>query len=288
MKKKHPKKEFRNGFTLIELLVVIAIIALLMSIIMPALRKVKEAARMTICANNLRQVGIAAGSYAADNEGIMPPPPARGGRPSVLNRWQNDTVVYPYLGSYLPLAKTFNCPASAFSDFEVQTPFGTYEYQFLYENPQDTSLYPGNPNIHGDYNLNCSYLLLWNYSFKDNISEKPFTGPGKDSSVKLLACDAFFFTNNLTSAGALAANTWYSAHSFKGDNGKQKGPEQFPYYYWTGGNAEADFGTNETLRSVKLNAGYTDGSVHKFTSDETVQVQKVNNYASYRLPSKWY
>ena len=277
-----------KGFTLIELLVVIAIIALLMSIIVPALRKVKETARIVICGNNLKQIGIGAGSYAADNDSIMPPPAARVGRPSVLNRYQTDTVVYPYLGPYLPLGETYNCPASSFSNLGVQTPFGTYEYQFLYEHPQDTSLYQGNPNVHGDYNLNCSYLLLWNYSFAPNLSERPFTGPGKDSDVKLLACDALFFSNNLASAGALVTNTWYSTHSFKTDNGKQKGPEQFPYYYWTGGNSEADFMTNNTLRSVKLNAGYVDGSVQRFTSDETVQVQKVSGFASYRLPTKWY
>jgi hypothetical protein len=163
-----------------------------------------------------------------------------------------------------------------------------FDYQFLYENPQDTTLYPGNPNVQGNYNLNCSYLLMWNYSFTGSLSEKSFTGPGKDSNVKLLACDAFFFSNNLGSGGALMQNTWYSTHPFKNDNAKQKGAQKFPYYYWTGGNSEALFGTAATLRSVKLNAGYTDGSVHRFTSDETVQVQKVPTYASYRLPAKWY
>lgn len=289
MKKNHSKKHSRNGFTLIELLVVIAIIALLMSIILPSLKKVKEVARITICANNLRQIGIAAGSYAADNDTRMPPPPARGGRPSVLNRYQNDTVVYPYLGSYLPLAESFNCPASSFSDIQVDTGYGVFDYQFLYENPQDTSLYPGNPNVQGNYNLNCSYLLLWNYNFTKSLSEKDFTGPGKDSNVKLLACDAFFFSNNLgVSTGNLLQNTWYSTHPFKNDNARHKGTKMFPYYYCEGKNSEGLFSTSTTLKSVKLNAGYTDGSVHKFTADETVQVQKVNNYASYRLPTKWY
>jgi len=49
----------RNGFTLIELLVVIAIIALLMSILMPALSYVRKQARSTACQSNLRQLSLA-------------------------------------------------------------------------------------------------------------------------------------------------------------------------------------------------------------------------------------
>ena len=47
-----------KGFTLIELLVVIAIIAVLLAIIMPALRKVRETAKETICKSNLRNIGL--------------------------------------------------------------------------------------------------------------------------------------------------------------------------------------------------------------------------------------
>jgi prepilin-type N-terminal cleavage/methylation domain-containing protein len=62
----------RSAFTLIELLVVIGIIAVLISILLPTLNKVRQQALNANCASNLRQIGQACQSYAADNKGCLP------------------------------------------------------------------------------------------------------------------------------------------------------------------------------------------------------------------------
>ncbi|HTD66996.1 MAG TPA: type II secretion system protein, partial [Candidatus Limnocylindria bacterium] len=61
-----------NGFTLLELLVVIACVAILATLLLPALSSAKETSRRAACISNLRQTGIAIHLYAGENEGRIP------------------------------------------------------------------------------------------------------------------------------------------------------------------------------------------------------------------------
>jgi len=116
--KKRPTNQTARGFTLIELLVVIAIIAILLAILMPAMRKIRETARETVCKSNLRDIGLAVQMYLDDYERKIP-------NTASANQFlwfESDGVTYRRPGSsgsywglyykdYLKETKIFGCPS---------------------------------------------------------------------------------------------------------------------------------------------------------------------------------
>ena len=105
----------RHGFTLIELLVVIAIIAILASLLLPALSKAKESSKRSVCINNLRNFYNASYLYALDYQGWLP----RGGtnedtaHTPLLSR-TTFSAILSYVGNK---TNTLDCPnlASTFN-----------------------------------------------------------------------------------------------------------------------------------------------------------------------------
>jgi len=109
----------RRAFTLIELLVVISVVALLLSILMPALNRARQKARSTSCLSRMRQIGLASALYVQDNNGYFAKSSHSAAACGCL-RWGPAFMPFlgfgPYQGSTTPawntaFKKFYRCPS---------------------------------------------------------------------------------------------------------------------------------------------------------------------------------
>src|SRR5687768_12383740 len=137
----HRASKRQDGFTLVELLVVIGIIALLISILLPALNRARAQANLVKCQSNLRQIGIGLNIYASQDRGnylpwgVAPNQVYRPGYNGYALRWYE--MLHVVMNPRDPQDNTYGMPSPnpprprinpLFLDVDVATESGSSHY----------------------------------------------------------------------------------------------------------------------------------------------------------------
>lgn len=161
------------GFTLIELLVVIAIFSVLAAILFPVFQRAKASAKGTSCLSNVRNIGLAAGLYAGDNDDYVP------ACTDAIDKYSNslsgtgfeaEVAAYPLLSdllrSYTKSSEIFKCP------LDVGTTLA--DLTFPYKIPTVPSMFQ-------------KYGLSYRWNIEMSLKKLTFSNIPKPAEVDLLS-----------------------------------------------------------------------------------------------------
>lgn len=260
----HSKRWRREAaFTLTELMVSIAIIAILLSILIPALGKAKSQARALLNASRQRNVLFTIETFSQDNRDRYPPSVATVGMGSNW-RWQDPRLLIGfdqrspqlrrsmsgYLGAYVESTENFHCPSTPNQYTHLEKAWAAGDQ---WDHPS-TPL-PFDPLV-GTFNI------FWNYTGHLPAYDGPFIGPEGPSASshqsKLVMTDYIGFGHWSN------PDAYSSCEQVKGAVSK---PETWvAASCWS--SEPQDNAINHTIPQVTLRAGFTDGHVESYNESE--------------------
>jgi len=230
-----------EGFTLIELLVVISIIALLVSILLPALNEARSVARRVVCAANFHTFGTSMPQYAGEFKGMLPH----------QSYWSSGpwTTLSLYERAYIKLDVELDKEGRVEGPLTLLKPFGLAGLYDMGIVPDlDLCFCPGTEG--------CQDATFRRYFSRDHYID-PISGnyyiPPPDVEPYRLRCTYNFFKNNIRSLDKMGSRSYvydlvYSYPLICHKNGKG-GPKGFNVLY---GDGHAEFKTNASAMDAEL------------------------------------
>jgi hypothetical protein len=255
-----------GGFTLTELLVVIGLVALLISLLMPALGQARAAARTTGCLSNLRQMGVAWTMYLAENRGHLP-------------EHINHTPLTPdvaWRGYWLGILEHYNvrgdallCP-TAFDPIpfkQVNNGFGNAEYAWTGRFQSNGTTVRFNADLYRDGSYGYNRYLTAGGGFGQNGKADRITAVKNLTDVPVILDAVYTDFAPVNNFPAFPAS---SPPNLRGEKYPLNPPEQWRFLI--------------ARHKQGINGVMADGSARWIPLEDTYLLQWKHDWVKYRLP----